>query len=137
MDTLVYALCKKYTNESLDGVGYVRGKNCEIQSIEPITGGQRVTFQWTGESGTVYTSTMDVMNGAQGQDGERGPQGVQGVPGQNGLGIKSVNINEYDHLIITYDDDTTHDAGEIEGGGGGGDPLTPTQVNTILGYLHV
>ena len=139
MDLETYALSKSYTNKSLDGVGYVRGKNCEIQSIDSITGGHRITFKWTGESGTVYTNTMDVMDGADGERGERGERGAQGIPGQDGLGIKSVDINAQNHLIITYDDDTTHDAGEIEGGGGTAnvDPFTSAQVATILGYLDV
>jgi len=51
-------------------------------------------------------------------EGPQGPAGADGAPGQDGedgLGIKSVDINTSNHLIVTYDDDTTHDAGEIEG----------------------
>lgn len=97
-----YALSKKYTNDSLDGAGALKGKNCTIQSITAITkngkSGNRITFQWTGDSGTVYTDTLDVMDG---------------------LGIKSVAIEDVsgeDHLIVTYDDDTTEDAGRVSGG---------------------
>ena len=49
---------------------------------------------------------MDVMNGDKGETGD------------DGLGIKSVDINAQNHLIVTYDDDTTHDAGELPGGTG-------------------
>ena len=97
-----YAISKKYTDNSLDGAGALKGKPCEIQSITEITKngktGHRITFSWTGTSGTVYTDTMDVMDG---------------------LGIKSVAIEKVegeDHLIITYDDDTTEDAGKVSGG---------------------
>ena len=97
-----YAISKKYTNSSLDGAGALKGKPCEIQSIEEITkngkNGHRITFKWTGDSGTVYTDTLDVMDG---------------------LGIKSVAIEDVegeDHLIVTYDDDTTEDAGRVSGG---------------------
>lgn len=97
-----YALSKKYTKDSLDGAGALKGSPCEIQSITPITkngkNGNRITFSWTGTSGTVYTDTLDVMDG---------------------LGIKSVSIEEVegeDHLIVTYDDDTTEDAGRVSGG---------------------
>lgn len=99
MDVISYALSKKFTEESLDGAGALKGKNATIESITPITvdgvSGNRITFQWTGDSGTVYTDTLDVMNG---------------------LGIKSVQIEDVHgekHLIVTYDDDTTEDAGKL------------------------
>ena len=92
----VLAIAEQYTNETVEGGGAIKGKNCTIDSIEPISGGQRVTFKWTLDDGTEQTTTMDVMNG------------------QDGKGIKSVAINEESHLIITYTDDTTYDAGQIQ-----------------------
>lgn len=96
------AVAKKYTDDSIAGGGALKGKNCVITSIESITGGHRVTFQWTLDNGTVQTDTMNVMDGADGQDGE------------DGKGIQSVSVNENNHLIITYSDGTTTDAGQIE-----------------------
>ena len=97
-----YAISKKYTDSSLDGAGALKGSPCEIQSKEAITkngvNGTRITFSWTGTSGTAYTDTIDVMDG---------------------LGIKSVAIEDVsgeDHLIVTYDDDTTEDAVRVSGG---------------------
>lgn len=137
IDKTTYAASKKYTDTTVAGGGAIKGKNCTIDSITDITGGHRVTFKWTLDNGTVQTGTMDVLDGAQGPQGIQGPegpkgetgetgaQGPQGVPGadgqdgEDGLGIKSVDINAEDHLIITYDDDSTHDAGEIPSGGGG------------------
>lgn len=95
------ALARKYTDDSIAGAGGLEGKPCQIQSITDITGGHRVTFLWVDNSGDEHTSTMDVMDGTDGADG---------------LGIKSVAINASGHLIVTYDDDTTEDAGEIPGG---------------------
>ena len=104
MDIIDISVAKKYTDDSISGIsGTLAGKNCKIQSITDITDGKRVTFAWTDDGGTSRTSTMDVMNGEVGEDG---------------LGIKSVDINAQNHLIVTYDDDTTHDAGEIHGGTG-------------------
>ena len=45
-------------------------------------------------------------------------QNIKGPDGDPGLGIKLVSINQNGHLIITFDDDTTQDAGAIPGGGG-------------------
>lgn len=95
MDIISYAKSRRYTDESLDGAGALKGAPCEIESIVEIDRGHRITFKWTGTSGTEYTDTMDVMNG---------------------LGIKSMAIEDVSgeqHLIITYDDDTTEDAGKV------------------------
>lgn len=57
------AAAKKYTAETVIGGGAIKGKNCIIKSISEITGGHRVTFEWTLDDGTVQTQTMDVMDG--------------------------------------------------------------------------
>lgn len=100
-----YALSRKYTEDTIEGAGAVAGKPCQIQSITDITGGHRVTFLWLDNEGASHTSAMDVMDGAKGDKGDSGDAG---------LGIKSVAVNAEDHLIITYDDDTTQDAGQIQ-----------------------
>lgn len=93
------AVARKYTDDSLAGAGAVAGVPCKIQSITAITGGNRVTFLWTDNNGDDHTSAMDVMNGVDGEDGK---------------GIQSVSVNAQNHLIITYTDGTTVDAGQIE-----------------------
>lgn len=93
------AVARKYTDDSLAGAGAVAGVPCKIQSITAITGGNRVTFLWTDNNGDDHTSAMDVMDGVDGEDGK---------------GIQSVTVNAQDHLIITYTDGTTVDAGQIE-----------------------
>ena len=81
-----------------------------IKSIEKTgTSGLVDTYTITFDDDT--TETYTVTNGADGQDG------TDGQDGADGLGIKSVDIVA-GHLIVTYDDNTTHDAGEIGGGGG-------------------
>ncbi len=69
------AVSKKYTDDSLVGVGALAGKPCQIQSIAPITGGNRVTFLWVDDNSDTHTSTMDVLNGAQGAPGSPGSPG--------------------------------------------------------------
>lgn len=96
-DTL--AAAKKYTDDSMAGAGAVAGVPCQIQSKTAITGGTRIIFLWVDNNGDSHTTTMDVMNGIDGQDGK---------------GIQSVAVNAENHLIITYSDGTTSDAGEIE-----------------------
>lgn len=191
IDKQTFAAAKGYTDKAIEGGGAQAGKDCEIQSIVPITEdekviGNRVTFSWYHE-GTPKTETMDVMNGqdgkdgqdgapgkdgkdgkdgVDGQDGAPGPKGEDGAPGKDGkdgqdgapgrdgqdgapgkdgqdgapgakgdpgLGIKSVAIDSNNHLIVTYDDDTTQDAGEIPGAGATGDYEELDNLPSIAG----
>lgn len=82
-----YALAKRYVSESLSGGGAVVGKNVIVSSIVPINGGNRITFSYTLDNGTVKESTLDVMNGKNGKDGakgEKGDPGIQGLRGEKG-----------------------------------------------------
>lgn len=79
-----YGAAVGYVKASLNGVGALAGKPCQIQSIEPIEGGNRVTFLWVDDEEVEHTSTMDVMHGQKGQDGAQGAQGVQGLQGEKG-----------------------------------------------------
>ena len=98
MDLISYALSKKYTKESLLGGGAVVGKNVTVSSITPIDGGNRVTFSYTLDDGTVKTSAMDVMDGIAGKDGN----GVVKVEK-----IKTVDL--VDTYRITFSDNTFFD----------------------------
>lgn len=68
LEILTLGSSKTYTRESLLGGGSVVGKNVTVSSINPIDGGNRVTFSYTLDDGTVKTSTMDVMDGVDGKD---------------------------------------------------------------------
>ena len=117
IDKQTYAAARKYTDNSMQGAGAVAGKPCQIQSIDAITGGHRVTFLWVDNAGTSHTSVMDVMDGvdgAKGDKGDKGDKGNKGDTGATGKGISSVAVNPTNnHLIVTYDDSTTADAGEV------------------------
>lgn len=127
LSIVTYALCKKYVDDSLQGGGALKGKNCTIDDISAITGGNRVTFKWTLDDGTVQSGYMDVMDGTDGQDGQdgapgqQGPQGEQG-PAGNGINFMEIrSINGVSHLILTYTNAPTVevDCGIIESNGEG------------------
>lgn len=84
MDILTYILSKKYTDSSLAGITVLKGANCEIESIQAIEGGNRVTFSWISSAGERLTDTMDVMNGEKGPKGDAGEQGPAGIQGPKG-----------------------------------------------------
>ena len=111
----VYAILKKYTDNSIAGGGAIRGKNCVITSITSITGGHRVEFQWTLDNGTVQTDTMDVMDGAKGADGQ---DGADGAPGRDGL-TPTIAISEITggHKITVTIGSSTDDFDVMDGVG--------------------
>lgn len=94
-----YILAKAYTNKSIEGAGSLKGAACQIKSIEAITGGHRITFEWEDNDGEVSTDTMDVMDGADGNDG---------------VGISSITYKETDAhgnyvYTVTLTDTNTYD----------------------------
>ena len=95
---------KKYTAESLDGLGALKGANCVIESIDTVPEGNRVTFSWTGTDGTIETSTMIVENGIDGNNGANGADGV---------GISKIEkidtVGLEDTYRITFTNNTTYD----------------------------
>ena len=72
MDVITLKQSKKYTEETADGLGAVKGANCTVKSIEPTDTGNRVTFEWTSDSGVKENETMEVINGKDGAKGEKG-----------------------------------------------------------------
>ena len=119
MDIVTLAAAKKYTDVTVVGGGAIKGKNCTIDSISAITGGNRVTFKWTLDNGTEQTGTMDVMNGAKGDKGDKGNKGDTGATGANGedgVSITEAEIDEFGHLIITFSDGEVDDLGNVVGG---------------------
>lgn len=103
--TTAFALANGYTDESLIGGGAVKGKPCKIQSIEKEDNVNTVTFLWNLDDGSTRTSVMKVNDGRD---------------------ITSVDIDENNHLIVTFSDGDTHDAGEFAGGGNLTEDLTAT-----------
>lgn len=64
MDGIIaYALAKKYVEESLIGVGAIKGAPCTIKEITPTSDGNKITFEWTDTLGAKHTSSLEVENG--------------------------------------------------------------------------
>lgn len=82
-----YILARAYTQQAIAGAGALKGAPCQIQSITPITGGNRITFAWENSEGETETDTLDVMDGTNGTDG---------TDGTDGVGISSITFKEKD-----------------------------------------
>ena len=117
MDIVTYALSKKYVAKSLDGLGALKGANCVIESVETVPEGNRVTFSWTGISGTKETTTILVKNGEQGN-------GVVKVEK-----IKTVGL--VDTYRMTFDDGSTFDYEVANGDSSLGGKINIIRVNGV------
>lgn len=83
MDISSYILSKRYVDETLAGAGAVQGAPCQIQSIEPVEGGNKITFLWELNDGSARTDTIIIKDGKPGQPGESGV-------GKDGVGIVKI-----------------------------------------------
>lgn len=90
-----YAIAKKYTNDTVIGLGGIKGKNCIIQSAIKTNGITDVIFQWTDNNDVVQTTSIQVADG------------------KDDIVITNVDVNEFNHLICMLSDGTIIDAGEI------------------------
>lgn len=89
------AAAKSYVKQSLQGAGAIVGKNVQVSKIEPIIGGNKVTFTYTLDDGTQHNSYLEVMNGEQ------------------GVSVISANIDEYGNLSFGLSNQETLYAGKI------------------------
>lgn len=117
MDIVTYALSKKYVAKSLDGLGAIKGANCVIESVDTVPEGNRVTFSWTGISGTKETTTILVKNGEQGN-------GVVKVEK-----IKTVDL--VDTYRMTFDDGSTFEYEVANGDSSLGGKINIIRVNGV------
>ena len=92
LDKKALAAAKRYVASTADSLGSLKGAPCTIKSITEVDGGQKVTFEWTGTSGTKQTSEMTV---------------------KNGVSITDVELNTNDELVITLSDGTTKNIGVL------------------------
>ena len=117
MDIITYILSKKYTNDSLDGIGAVKGAPCRISKIEPVEGGNKITFAWTSNSGVESTNTLIVKDGEQGN-------GIAKVEK-----IKTVDF--VDTYRMTFDDGSTFEYEVANGSSSGSGKIDIIKVNGV------
>lgn len=111
LSLLTLAMSQKYTNDSLVGVGAIKGSPCTIKEIVKENGINTITYEWTAEDGTKRTAVMTV------EDGEDGTDGFAPIIREN----SSNNQNSYRLDIITGSGTfTTPNLKGADGSGGGG-----------------
>lgn len=58
------------------------------------------------------------LQALKGAKGDKGNPGANGTNGKDGLSIKSTQINDSGHLILTFSDESTKDVGKVTGENG-------------------
>ena len=112
-----YALAKKYTDKTVEGLGAIKGANCVVKETKTVDGGTEVTFEWTGTSGTKETTTILVKNGEQGN-------GIAKIEK-----IKTVDL--VDTYRMTFDDGSTFDYEVVNGDSSLGGKIDIIKVNGV------
>ena len=112
-----YALAKKYTDKTVEGLGAIKGANCVVKETKTVDGGTEVTFEWTGTSGTKETTTILVKNGEQGN-------GIAKIEK-----IKTVDL--VDTYRMTFDDGSTFDYEVANGDSSLGGKINIIRVNGV------
>ena len=103
----VIGILKTYVNETLVGMGALKGANCRIQSVTKSGSVNTVVFVWTDTDGDDHTSTMLVS------DGEAGADGVSPT-----ITVKTSTDDTY--ILTITDKNGSYDTPNLKGSGGSG-----------------
>ena len=96
MDGIVaLLLSKKFTKDTVIGMGAIKGAACQVQSINKVGKTTTITLKWEDNVGVVHTQAFDVEDG------------LDGVSVQNAI------IKPNGHLELTLSNGTTIDCGKV------------------------
>lgn len=156
MDIATLAAAKRYTNETVIGMGALKGAPCTVKSVTPVTGGNEVILSWTATDGSVTENSFVVKDGVsvvgvsidtttnslivELSDGSIKNAGVlpKGEKGDKGFSPTITenpdNTNEIYKLDVT-NEDGTFTTPNLKGTGGGLDPdkyYDKAQINALI-----
>lgn len=160
MDIATLVAAKRYTNETVIGMGALKGAPCTVKSVTPVTGGNEVILSWTATDGSVKENSFTVKDGVsvvgvsidtptnslivELSDGSTRNAGVlpKGEKGDKGFSPTITenpdNTNEIYKLDVT-NEDGTFTTPNLKGTGGGLDPdkyYDKTQIDTLIEPLN-
>lgn len=156
MDIATLVAAKRYTNETVIGMGALKGAPCTVKSVTPVTGGNEVILSWTATDGSVTENSFVVKDGVsvvgvsidtttnslivELSDGSTKNAGVlpKGEKGDTGFSPTITenpdNTNEIYKLDVT-NEDGTFTTPNLKGTGGGLDPdkyYDKAQINALI-----
>ena len=96
MDGIIaYVLSKKFTKDTVIGMGAIKGAACQVQSIDKVDKTTTITLKWEDNVGGVHTQAFDV------EDGE------------DGISVVDATITANGHLELTLSDGNDIDCGKV------------------------
>ena len=110
------AVAKTYVNQTLVGMGALRGAPCTIKSMTKVGRLTTTVFEWTDTSGASHENTMLVYDGLDGTNGRDGTDGADGFSPT--ITVKSSTSSEY--ILTITDKEGSYDTPNLKGSGGGG-----------------
>ena len=131
MDVISYALSRKYTNDTVIGLGAIKGSNCSITSIVDNSDGTHdITFSWKDTSDVTHTSVLTVSDGETPtfsstvitgghritfttEDKTVSFDVMDGSKGDSGISVVSSNVDDNNNLTFTLSNGNVISAGKI------------------------
>ena len=96
MDGIVaLLLSKKFTKDTVIGMGAIKGAACQVQSINKVGKTTTVTLKWEDNDGGVHTQAFDLEDGL------------------DGVSVSNATIKPNGHLELTLSNGTTIDCGKV------------------------
>ena len=96
MDGIVaLLLSKKFTKDTVIGMGAIKGAACQVQSINKVGKTTTITLKWEDNVGGVHTQAFDVEDGL------------------DGVSVSNATIKPNGHLELTLSDGNTIDCGKV------------------------
>ena len=96
MDGIIaYILSKKYTNDTVIGMGAIKGAACQVQSINKVNKTTTITLEWEDNVGTSHTQSFDIEDGL------------------DGVSVTGATIKPNGHLELTLSNGNSIDCGQV------------------------
>ena len=134
MDVISYALAKKYVDDTVVGLGAIKGSNCYITSIvDNLDGTHDITFSWKDTSDVTHTSVLTVKDGetpafssvvitgghrltftTQDPSQTVSFDVMDGSKGDSGISVVSSNVDDNNNLTFTLSNGNVINAGKIK-----------------------
>ena len=93
MDGIVaYILSKKFTKDTVIGMGAIKGAACQVQSINKVGKTTTITLKWEDNLGGVHTQSFDI---------------------KDGVDVTNAEVTANGHLSLTLSDGTVIDCGKV------------------------
>ena len=106
-DVEIIGMLKTYIQQTLVGMGALKGAPCTVKSVEEDPGVHVITLEWTDNDGNKQTKAITVLDGTNGTDGFS-PE----------VTVKTSTDSTYILTITT--EDGSFDTPNLKGGGSGG-----------------